>query len=280
MSSRTVKVTMTTTDHELETGWRPDTPVGDTLLRRYVCNLAASWEAAATAMQQRTLRRDAFVATDFGRPTGLFNSVTLTQPLAGDDLHTALDEIEAFYTTGAGDVQLWSPWPTPDLTARGWQLEGHPPLLLRPASGPVDVDAPGDLRIERVTDAGGVDDWCRVAVDGFPLDDVAPYRSGDLLDERILRDDRWRLFVGYADGEPVCIGTLFVEHGLGHFFLAVTRPDARGRGFYGAMSRHRMAEVPDLPLAAVFSDMSRPAAESRLGFLPITRLTLWRLARP
>lgn len=272
---------MTTTDHDLETGWCPDTPVGDTLLRRYVCNLAASWEAAATAMQQRTLRRDAFVAADHGRPTGLFNSVVLIQPLPGDDqLRAALDEIEAFYASGAGEVQLWSPWPIPDLTDRGWQLEGHPPLLLRPPSGPVDVDAPDDLRIERVTDADGVDDWCRVAVDGFPLDDVAPYEPGDLLDERILRDDRWRLFVGYTDDTPACIGTLFVEHGLGHFFLAVTHPEARGRGYYGAMSRRRMAEVPDLPLAAVFSDMSRPAAETRLGFLPITRFTLWRLPRP
>lgn len=271
---------MTTTNKHLETGWRSDTPVGDTLLRRYVCNLAMSWEAAAAAMGQRMLRRDAFVAADFGRPTGLFNSVTLTKPLLGDDLHAALDEIERYYATGTGDVQLWSPWPTPDLADRGWQLEGHPPMLLRPPSGPVDVEAPDDLRIVRVTDADGVDDWCRVAVEGFPLDDVTPYHTGDLLDGRILHDDRWRLFVGYAKDAPVCIGTLFVEHGLGHFFLAVTRPEARGRGYYGAMSRRRMAEVPALPLAAVFSDASRPPAEAHLGFLPITRFTLWRLPRP
>lgn len=265
--------------HDLETGWRRDTPVGDTYLRRYVCNLATAWPAAADAMEQRTLRRDAFTAADFGRPTGLFNSVTLTRPMLGDDLHEALDDIEAFYVAGDGDVHLWSPWPTPDLSDRGWRLEGHPPMMLRPPAGPVDVAAPDDLRIARVADPAGVDDWCRVAVDGFPLEEVTPYRPGDLLDERILRDDRWRLFVGYVDGTPVCMGTLFVEFGLGHFFLAVTRPDARGRGYYGAMSRRRIAEVPDLPLAAVFSDMSRPPAEARLGFLPLTRFTLWRLSR-
>lgn len=271
---------MTHEHADVETGWRNDTPVGDTYVRRYVCNLAMSWCAAAHAMEQRTLRRDAFAAADFGRPTGLFNAVTLTRPLLGDDLHDALDEIEAFYAAGTGAVHLWSPWPTPDLTDRGWELEGHPPMLLRPPSGPVEVDAPDDLRIQRVTDAAGVDDWCRVAVDGFPLEEVTPYHTGDLLDERILRDDRWRLFVGYADDAPVCIGTLFVEYGLGHFFLAVTRPQTRGRGYYGAMSRRRITEVPDLPLAAVFSDMSRPPAETRLGFLPITRFTLWRRPRP
>lgn len=270
---------MTTTHPDLETGWRPDTPVGDTYLRRYVCNLTTSWLAAADAMEQRTLRSDAFAAADFGRPVGLFNSVTLTQPALDGDLRDVLDGIEAFYDTGTGDVHLWSPWPTPDLSERGWELEGHPPMLLRPPSGPVDVAAPDDLRIVRVTDARGVDDWCRVAVEGFPLEEVMPYRTGDLLDERILRDERWRLFVGYAEDRPVCVGTLFVAYGLGHFFLAVTRPEARGRGYYGAMSRTRMAAVPDLPLAAVFSDMSRPAAETRLGFLPLTRFTLWRMSR-
>lgn len=268
-----------TTHHELETGWRPQTPVGDTHLRRYVLNLAAAWESAATAMGQPTLRRMAWVAADLRRPTGLFNSVVLVQPLFGDDLHHALDEVESFYAHGTGEVHLWSPWPTPDLTGRGWRLEGHPPLLLRPPPGPVDVAPPAGLRIERVTDARGVDDWCRVAVEGFPLDEAQPYRSGDLLDGRILGDDRWRLFVGYTDGAPVCTGTLFVEHGLGHFFLAVTRPEARGHGYYGAMARRRMAEAADLPLAAIFSDLSRPVAERRLGFLPITRFTLWRLER-
>lgn len=270
---------MTGPNDDLETGWRAATPVGDTLMRRFVHNLATSWEAAALAMERRVLRRDSFVAADHGRPTGLFNSVTLTRPLPAPSLHTALDEIEAFYASGHGDVQLWSPWPTPDLRDRGWWLEGHPPMLLRPALGPTEVAAPHELRIRRVTDATGVDEWCRVAVEGFPLDDVAPYHSGDLLDERILRDDRWRLFVGSTDDGPVSIGTLFVAHGLGNFFLAVTRPGARGRGYYGAMSRQRIAACPDLPLAAVFSDMSRPVAESRLGFLPITRFTLWRLPR-
>lgn len=55
-------------------------------MRRYVSNLTASWEAAATAMQQRTLHRDTFVAADLGRPPGLFDSTVLTAPLHGADI--------------------------------------------------------------------------------------------------------------------------------------------------------------------------------------------------
>jgi|GraSoiStandDraft_45_1057281.scaffolds.fasta_scaffold195904_2 hypothetical protein len=47
-----------TTRTRLEDGWGVDTPVGDTLLRRYLLNLAAFHESVATAMGGRTLRRD------------------------------------------------------------------------------------------------------------------------------------------------------------------------------------------------------------------------------
>jgi hypothetical protein len=41
----------------------------------------------------------------------------------------------------------------------------------------------------------------------------------------------------------------------------------------------RLVDAPGLPLVGVFSDMSRPGAEA-LGFLPITRFTLWHRPRP
>lgn len=52
----------------LEDGWGVDTPVSDTLLHRYVLNLAAFHEA--TAMGGRTLRRDDVAAADLGYPVG------------------------------------------------------------------------------------------------------------------------------------------------------------------------------------------------------------------
>lgn len=52
--------------------------------------------------------------------------------------------------------------------------------------------------------------------------------------------------MGYDADEPMWIGSLFCEHGLGHFFLAVTLPQARGPGYYRAMARHRIAAAPDV----------------------------------
>ncbi|MDQ4009282.1 MAG: hypothetical protein M3228_00935 [Actinomycetota bacterium] len=261
----------------LEDGWGVDTPVGDTLLHRYVLNLAAYQEAVATAMGGRTLRRDDLVAADLGHPSGLYNSAVLLRP--PERVEDILADIEAFYDGhGCGDVELWSPWPTPDLTARGWELEGHPPLLVRPAGrAPAGVDPP-ELRIEAVTTATGVRDWERVAVEGFPFPEVLPWLPGAIANEKILSDDRTRLWVGYVEDRPVVIGSLFVEAGIGHLSLGVTLPEARGRGYWAAMARRRLAVLPGLPAAGVFSDMSRPGAEAR-GFLPIVRFTLWRRRR-
>jgi hypothetical protein len=130
-----------------------------------------------------------------------------------------------------------------------------------------------------VTGVEGLRDWERVAVDGFPYPDLQPYRPGVLLDERALADERLRLWVGYEDDRPVCIGTLFVDAGVAAFSLGVTLPEARRRGYWAAMAGVRLAEEPDLPAVGIFSDMSRPPAEA-LGFIPLTRFTLWHRPRP
>ncbi len=274
-------MTTTTSRPELETGWRPGTPADDTLLRRFVLNLSSSWAAAADSRQGRIRRDERFVAADLGHPSGMFNSTTLLQPLPGDDLDDTLDEVESFYAEeGSGTHLLWSPWPTPDLRERGWELEGHPPMLLRPAGIPIDQEVPDELEIVEVHDRHGIEEWCALAVDAFPLDDLQPHRPGALFDEAILSDDRYRFLVGRVDGEPVCIGSRYVAHGLNTLFLAATHPDARGHGYYRAMAARRVADRPDLPDTAVVSDMSRPVLVDRLGFLPITRFTLWARARP
>ena len=91
-------------------------------------------------------------------------------------------------------------------------LEGHPPLLVRLPGGP---------------GGEGLRDWERVAVDGFPYRELQPYRPGVLLGERVLDDDRLRLWVGYEQDRPVCMGTLFVGGGVAAFSLGVTLPEAR-----------------------------------------------------
>lgn len=278
---------MTTTSVQqpaLTTGWEADVAPGDTVLRRFLLHLAESSASVAEASgapegtQAGVLRRPDVCVADTGRPAGFFNSVVLLQPPAAEAWPALLGDVEERLAGGSGDAFLWSAWPTPDLRPRGWQLMGHPPLLVRPPGGRLPP-APAGLRIAEVRDAAGLDDWARVATEGYPLTELVPYRPGTLLDARILADRRWRFWVGYDDGRPVACGTLFVSHGLAQLALGATRPGVRGRSYWYGLVRERLLAEPGLLSGGVFSDDSRPGVEA-LGYLPILRLTLWQLPRP
>jgi len=256
----------------LETGWEPTTPIADTMLRRFVFNHSDSIDAVVKAAGGRTLWTDDFAAADLGRPAAIYNSATLLRPLGPANEGTVLDSVEQFYRRGSGDVWLWSPWPTPDLTARGWNLMGHPPLLLRPAQlAPPNVP-PAPVRV--VTDAADLREWERVIAFGFPFDDVVPNLPGAFAHEQILNDDRFTMWLAYQGDRPVTAAAMFREHGLAQFAFGVTLPDVRRRGHWAAMVRLRLQAAGALPAAGIFSDDSRLGAE-RYGFLPLTRFTLW-----
>jgi hypothetical protein len=136
------------TGEHLTDGWEPDLPVSDTLLRRFLFNLAAFNELPAVAAGARVVRGDEFAAADLGRPAAMHNAATL------------------------------------------------------------------------------------------------------LLGERVLGDERLRLWVGYEGDRPVCIGTLFVAFGVAAFSLGVTLPEARpgaaatGRPWPGSGSRTSRTSRP------------------------------------
>jgi hypothetical protein len=140
-----------TTGAVLETGWEASTPPGDTVLRRAVLALAEEREQTALGQGGRAVRSERLSLADAGSPSPYLNSAVLLRPLAAPGGERLLEEAERFYADGTGGPwMLFSPWPTPDLAGRGWELVGHPPLMLRPPGGAVPA-APPELEIRRVT---------------------------------------------------------------------------------------------------------------------------------
>jgi hypothetical protein len=264
----------------LTTGWEPHRPLADGLIRRFVFAYAASLAGPTAAMGGRVVQRTTHVAFDLGRPSdGFFTGIVLLQPLSsGGWEQTLVTAGHDLADGGDRSVLLWSPWPTPDLSVRGWQLVGHPPLLLRPTGGPAPPSPPW-LRVTPVDTASTLADWEHVAVEGYPLDECRRARPGRLVDERLLDDPHWHGWVGYVDDTPVAIGTSYAVHGVNVFALGVTLPEHRGRGAWHALANRRLAAFPRLPAMSLFSDFSRRPAEG-LGFLPLQRWTVWRRDRP
>lgn len=266
-----------TTQRHLTTGWESDVAVDDTLVRHTVIALAAANTDIARAMDGRVLEHEGAVAADLGVPNAVFNAAVLTRPLDEAGWDRLLDTLDGFYANGTGQVSLFSPWPTPDLGDRGWELEGHPPLLVRPP-GLAAPPVPSDLEVREVTDRQTLEDLERVIVDGFPFDEHQPLDPGAWLDERVLELPAHRMFVGYADGEAVAAGWLLRYAGLGVPLLGATLPHARNRGYWRGMLSRRLRAAEGCRVASLFSDMSRPGAE-HYGFLPVTRFTVWHRAR-
>jgi hypothetical protein len=264
-------------DPGLMAGWEPDAPVGDSVVRRFLHAFGEAGALVAGAMNGTVVRTDDLILSDAGRPAGFSNRVMLLRPLGVVPVAGTLAKIDEATAGGTGEVVIFSAWPTPDLRGQGWKLEGHPPLMLR-VPGPGRPPLPAGLEITPVTDAAGLRDVERVAIEGYPLDELRDAPPGSMLNERVLADPRQHLWVARADGRPVAVADALVEAGVVSVNLVATRPGARRRG-YGAAVTWAATEVADLPAVLLASDAGRPVYE-RMGYLTLTRFTCWSRRRP
>lgn len=248
---------MTTATRPLETGWLPDTPVTDTVLRAYLRNQAAAQVALARSVGGRVAESADVTLTDLGVSTPYVNQAVLHRPLT-DALR---DEVTAFYAGRPG--LLFSAWPTPDLTPYGWHLVGHPTFVVR---GPGEVPASGGAAVRVATTPEDFAAAQDVTVGGYPVDADGPLFGRCDVTIRL----------GYLDGVPVATAASLVAYGVVNLCLAATLPAARRRGVWRSLVAARMADAPELPAVAVTSDDSRPGFEA-MGFLPVSRFTLWAL---
>ena len=264
---------MTELARPLETGWLPDTPIGDSLLRRFAANQADLQDHLVGAVGGRSHRTTGVALSDSGVAAAYLNQAVLLRPIR--DAHDAvLDQVASFYAGSAG--LLLSPWPTPDLTGRGWQLVGHPMFVVRGPVGEPAEAPPSEVNVRRAESADDLALIERIIIDGYPVpepDGLPPNRA---LGPALL-GSAVRPWIGYLDGSPCATAASHAAHGVVNLCLAATLPVARRRGVWRALVTARCAGHPDLPAVAFTSDYSRPGF-LRMGFLPITRFTLWAVA--
>jgi len=271
-----------TFDSHLRAGWEPDTPIEDSLLRRFLVNWTLSIEAQGKPFKARTLRRDDLAAVDVGRPSVGGNVATLLAPLYSEEVDEVMAALDDFYGFASGErtgaVYLFSPWPTPDLRLHGWTPVDYQPLMLRAAGGDLPP-SPSGLRIEEVHDEEGLRAFETAIVDGFPISELAGQGPGAAFKVEMLADERQRLWVGWEGERPVSAASAFVTAGVNNVTLVVTLPEARGRGYGATLTWQATLADPALPAMLLATDDGRPVYE-RLGYLSLFRFTLWSRNRP
>jgi len=273
----------------LENGRRATTPAGDNLLLDFARTEATAAATLARAAGGRVADVDdlGMVMSDAGSPCPFGNVTHLSRPLDPDETGTAAEILCGFYGKGTGGPFLvFSPSHTGDLRRWGFGLVGHPPFMLRPAVAPgatagagalpredSDPHAEG-LRIVEVRTPAVLADFERTLIDAYPAPELAPFGSAHRLFGHDLLDSAWRLFVGYVDDEPVATASGFARDRVVVVEAVSTRPAHRGRGYGAAMTSAALHTAPGLPSALIASDQGRRVYEA-LGFLPVTRYTLW-----
>jgi hypothetical protein len=260
------------TERPLETGWLPDTPVDDSLLRQFLSNQADAQAVLAGAVGGRVERTPDVVLTDLGVADAMLNQAVLLRPLTGPT--DPVVELVADFFRGAHGSML-SAWPTPDLAGRGWQLVGHPMFVARGAWGSAPAVAPGvDVRI--ATSAADLALAEQLAVDGYPMPELAGLPPNTVFGASLIGTSM-RHRIGSVDGDPVAAAAAYIAHGVVNLCFAATLPAARRRGVWRSLVAARCADAPELPAMAFTSDYSRPGF-IRLGFLPLMRATFWAVA--
>jgi len=259
---------------ELRTGWEPETPDEDFVLRQALYNFTDFNVGIAGVLGAR-LRRSSYLAlADLGRPSGFMNNATFLRPPEPAHVPFLLDEIQAFFAEEASGppVDVWSAWPTPDFRERGWELGGHPPLMLRPPGGDAPA-APEELEIRDVTTADAVREFERVLATSFGQPD-GPF----VFDERLLGIDRLHMWIGYVDGAAVGTAAVCTTRGVNGVQTVATLPEFRGRGYGEALTWTATRAEPGQPAVLLSSDLGRPVYE-RMGYIALLRFSYWRMPR-
>jgi GNAT superfamily N-acetyltransferase len=253
----------------LVTGWEPEVPVGDSLVRRFLHAMADRGDARAERTGRPAERTDDAAFVDLGSPIGLDNTVVLLRPPPAVDLDAVVDHARSFFP----EERRWalvSAYPLPPPERYGLGLVGHPPMMVR-APAPLPSPPPG-LDVVPVATTDQVRDMERVLTGGFGIPIEGPVLGDDLHEVA-------QLFVGYVDGEPVSCAGSWAAHAVAEVNWVATLPDARGRGYGAALTAASVAAWPSLPAVLLSSDDGRPVYE-RLGFVAVLRFTMWHHTPP
>jgi GNAT superfamily N-acetyltransferase len=257
------------TDEVLESGWLAETPVHDSLARRFVVGFAEWVEASGMAAGHAVLRTADVVAVDEHSPQLLLNTAILLRPVTDERAGMILADLAGFYGSGTGGpFCVFCPWPTaiPDFT-----VGGFPPLMLRMPGE--DTPAPPDgLDLVEVTTPELLAEYARVLVEGFPLDELQGPDAPPALQPSTLDLANMRMFVGLVDGRAVCGASSIIAHGVNHVEWVATVPDARGRGFGAAVTDAATLADATVPAMLIATDMGRRVYE-RMGFVTLDRWT-------
>ena len=249
------------------------TSTDDGMLARAAGNCGEAYRAWADALGKPWRAWDDLVTSDLGLPFALPpNNATLLEPLTEGSLDDVLERMRgSFDGATGGPFGLWSAWPTPDLSALGFE-PWRTPMMVRPAGGD-PRPAPSELEIVEVDDArASAEASALLTAFGVP----EPLTVGLIAPS--LNGEDFRVWLGRVGDRPASLAIASVSHGFVGVYAVATADAFRGHGYGEALTWKATTFRPDLPATLQASAMGLPVYE-RMGFEVAGAFHCWEIPR-
>ena len=246
------------------------------IMARAAANCATAYREWAERTGHPTARWPDVSANDLSLAgQAPIDSASLLVPLSDEGaMHDAVDRVEQFFAARrGGPIQIWSGWPTPDLSPRGYRLRQVPGMLRQP--GGEIPKPPTELTIAPVRDPADLLEVARLIDEVFHCGapDQARLVSGALIGENC------EIYLGRVADEAVATSMAFVSDGLCGIYAVATAPSARGHGYGEAVTWAATSFRADLTAALQASPMGHPVYR-RMGYQQFGTFWMWQGARP
>jgi ribosomal protein S18 acetylase RimI-like enzyme len=182
-------------------------------------------------------------------PIPLMNTVIHTH-LSQENADDIIEKTLAHFKSE--NVTRFTWWVEPDsqptdlgerLLGHGFTYEQGPPGMAVDLSAlNEDIQAPPNLSIEQVDDAGALKQWVATLIHGFELPDSIQEKVSDLM-AGLGFDLPSRKYLGFLKGELVALAELFLGAGVAGIYAVATLPEARRQGIGAAMTLAPLIEA-------------------------------------
>jgi hypothetical protein len=195
------------------------------VLARAAANCGEAYRAWAEGLGRPWRAWDDLVVADLGLPVAAPpNHASILAPLTADRLDDVIERARGFFDgSPGGPFDIWSVWPTPDLSGYGFAPWGLP-MMIRPAGGD-RRPAPPQLEIVEADDDGSAAEAASLLTAfGVPQeyvrDTIAPS----------LNRETFRVWLGRVEGRPAAVAAASVSHGFVGVYAVATAPSSGGAG--------------------------------------------------
>lgn len=129
-----------------------------------------------------------------------------------------------------------------------------------------------DLHIVEAKSAQAMNDFRGV---GSVCFHVKPAWFAEVFHDDLWTQQRFRMFVGYRDGEPVATSALIQEGGSAGIYNVAVLPAHRGRGIGQAMTRYAAMVAGPVNQVVLQATAQGFGMYLRMGFKPVTRIVVY-----